>query len=170
MSPTSVKTKFQSRKTFSQTLWFKPPNLRHFVIMGTRSKIQMSPEGKPRHFIKEWRKHRRMTQEQLASAVGSAVSSVSQLESGKQGYSQATLEALAVVLQCSPADLLSVNPIEGLPDEQPREEARSLLSLLDNLRNLANAHPERVALALEALEQLTDRPGSDQTSGTKDNQ
>ena len=128
----------------------------------------MSPEGKPRHYIKEWRKHRRMTQEQLASAIGSAVSSVSQLESGKQGYSQATLEALSEVLQCSPADLLSVNPTEGRPEEPSREAVTSLLSLLDNVRSLADAHPERLALALQALERLTDQPGSAQTSGTKD--
>ncbi|WP_331373801.1 helix-turn-helix domain-containing protein [Sinorhizobium chiapasense] len=130
----------------------------------------MSPEGKPRHFIKEWRKYRRLTQEQIASSLGYAVSSLSQLENGKQGYSQAILEALAELLQCTPADLLSVNPIEERREDQSREAVVSLLSLLDNVRNLAGAHPERLALALEALERLTDQPGSSQTSGTTDNQ
>lgn len=129
----------------------------------------MSPEGKPRHFIKEWRKYRGMTQEQLASALGYAVSSISQLENGKQGYSQAILEALGVILQCTPAELLSVNPIERNRDEQDRGSVVSLLSLLDNVRNLANAHPERLALAIEALERLTDPGGNSQSSGKTDN-
>ncbi|MCA1490119.1 helix-turn-helix transcriptional regulator [Ensifer sp. NBAIM29] len=130
----------------------------------------MSPEGKPRHFIKEWRKYRRLTQEQIASALGYAVSSLSQLENGKQGYSQAILEALGEVLQCTPAELLSVNPLDQPQEDQSREAVGSVLALLDNVRNLANAHPERLALALEALERLTGPSGNGQSSGTKDSQ
>ncbi|MGK9200462.1 helix-turn-helix domain-containing protein [Sinorhizobium meliloti] len=132
----------------------------------------MSPEGKPRHFIKEWRKYRRMTQEEVASAIGGSVSSISQLENGKQGYSQTILEALAEIFQCTPVELLSVNPIEqhqGSSRRPSQNAAVSLISLLDNLRSLADAHPERLALALEALERLTDQPDSAQNSGTKDN-
>lgn len=65
---------------------------------------------RPRHFIKEWRKQRGMTQQQLADLVGVVVSSISQLETGKQGYSQSMLENLAKALGCEPWDLLHVDP------------------------------------------------------------
>lgn len=78
--------------------------------MGTRVKTALKADSKPRHFIREWRKARGLTQEQLASRLNVAVSSISQLETGKQGYSQPTLEALADALGCQPADLLMRNP------------------------------------------------------------
>lgn len=65
-----------------------------------------------RHFIREWREHRGFTQERLADRVGLSVSSISQLESGDQGYRQATLEALADALNCEPGDLLMRNPLD----------------------------------------------------------
>lgn len=52
-----------------------------------------------------------MTQEALASRLEVAVSTISQLETGKQGYSQPMLEALADALECQPADLLMRNPL-----------------------------------------------------------
>lgn len=64
-----------------------------------------------RHFIREWREHRGFTQERLADRVDLSVSSISQLESGDQGYRQATLEALADALSCEPGDLLMRNPL-----------------------------------------------------------
>lgn len=51
-----------------------------------------------------------MTQEALASRLEVAVSTISQLETGKQGYSQPMLEALADALGCQPADLLMRDP------------------------------------------------------------
>lgn len=78
--------------------------------MGTRRKSTPSRDGKPRHFIREWRKFRGLNQEQLAARLDVAVSTVSQLETGKQGYSQPMLEAIAEALSCAPSDLLSVNP------------------------------------------------------------
>ena len=79
--------------------------------MGTRTKT--APTGKAAHFIREWRKARGMTQEQLAEAIGAAVSSISQLETGKQGYSQSTLEAIARALTTSTAELLTERPSAG---------------------------------------------------------
>ena len=78
--------------------------------MGTRVKSRLKSPQKRRHFIKEWRKHRGLTQEQLAERIGVAVSTISQIETMKQGYSQPTLEALADALQCEPADLLMRDP------------------------------------------------------------
>lgn len=76
--------------------------------MGTRR--QTRPQTRRRHFIKEWRLHRGLTQEQLAGRIESSISTISQLESGKQGYSQALLEELAEALMCEPWDLLNVDP------------------------------------------------------------
>jgi transcriptional regulator with XRE-family HTH domain len=63
-----------------------------------------------RTFVKEWRKYRGLTQEALADRVGMAVSNIAQLEQGRQGYSQTGLEAIADALQCSPGQLLTVDP------------------------------------------------------------
>lgn len=72
-----------------------------------------APIQRRRIFLKEWRKYRGLTQEALAERVGSSVSNVSQLEQGRQGYSQEGLEALAEALQCDPGQLLNVDPTQG---------------------------------------------------------
>lgn len=61
-------------------------------------------------YLRQWRKFRRMTQEQLAEAVGLTASSISQLENGKQGFTSESLAEFALALQCSPADLLAFDP------------------------------------------------------------
>lgn len=78
--------------------------------MGTRVKTRLKEDGKPRHFIRQWRKKRGLTLEQLAGRLDVATSSISQLETGKQGYSQPMLEAIADALQTEPASLLMRDP------------------------------------------------------------
>lgn len=69
---------------------------------------------KPRHFIREWRKYRGLTQERLAERVEMTSGMISQLENGIVNYTQPTLEALAAALSCDPGDLLSRDPaMEG---------------------------------------------------------
>lgn len=75
------------------------------------------PKGLP--LLRKWRKHRNLTQDRLADRMGElldgfSTSSISQLETMKQGYSQETLEALAVCLDCQPGELLMRDPT--LPD------------------------------------------------------
>ncbi|MCA6108158.1 helix-turn-helix transcriptional regulator [Bradyrhizobium sp. CNPSo 4026] len=53
-----------------------------------------------------------MTQEQLAERAGMTVGNISQLEQGKQGYSDKGLHAIAEALQCTPGQLLMVDPTE----------------------------------------------------------
>ena len=65
-----------------------------------------------RHFIKEWRKHRGLTQEQLAERIGWSPGAVSQLETGRASYTQPILEAIAEELRCSPGDLLMRDPTD----------------------------------------------------------
>lgn len=67
---------------------------------------------RPRFFFREWRKHRGLTQEMLGDRIGTSASSISQLESGKQGFTDSTLIAIADALRCGPGDLLMRNPLD----------------------------------------------------------
>ena len=64
------------------------------------------------HFIKEWRKHRGLTQDQLAERIGINRAYLSKIESGKRRYDQPFLEAAADVLRCDPADLIVRDPAD----------------------------------------------------------
>lgn len=81
--------------------------------MATKVRPIPKPE-KARHFIKEWRKYRGLTQEQLAGRIEQTSGAISQLENGIINYTQPTLEAIAYALRCEPGDLLSRDPnLEG---------------------------------------------------------
>jgi len=67
------------------------------------------PENR-RHFVKQWRKFKRLTQEQLAERIGVTPGAISQLELGRVSYTQHMLEALADEFGCKPGDLLNVDP------------------------------------------------------------
>lgn len=93
---------------------------------------------KPRYYFKEWRKKAGLTQEQLAERVGVTASSISQLENGKQGFTDTTLEALAWALNCDPADLLGRNPLkDGI--------------VVDIMELLRDRDPDLVRRVIEAL-------------------
>lgn len=87
-----------------------------------------------------------MTQEALASRLDVAVSTISQLETGKQGYSQPMLEALADALECQPADLLMRDPtkrdsawsIEDQLKTASPEKREEILSVIDVLLRKAS--------------------------------
>ncbi|SFP12347.1 Transcriptional regulator, contains XRE-family HTH domain [Cohaesibacter marisflavi] len=63
-----------------------------------------------RWYLREWRKHRGMTQEQLAEAIDSTKQTVSRMESGLTPYNQPFLEACAEALSCEPYQLLAYSP------------------------------------------------------------
>lgn len=63
-----------------------------------------------RTFIKQWREHRGLTQEQLAERLEMTGSFLSMLERGQRGYTQETLEAVAYALQTDTASLLMRDP------------------------------------------------------------
>lgn len=69
-------------------------------------------ERPPWRLLRKWRKFRGFTQEQLAGRLDMATASISQLETGKTGYTQDTLERLADRLNCQPADLLMRDPTD----------------------------------------------------------
>ena len=67
-----------------------------------------------RTFIRQWRRHRRLTLEQLAARLGDMVpSNLSMLERGQRGYVQITLERIAAELGTTAATLLSRGPEDG---------------------------------------------------------
>jgi transcriptional regulator with XRE-family HTH domain len=75
-----------------------------------------TPEYGP-HFIREWRKHRGLSQDRLVERVREDLmtfskASLSRIENRAQPYSQPILEALARALRCTPADLLMRNPMD----------------------------------------------------------
>jgi DNA-binding Xre family transcriptional regulator len=71
-----------------------------------------TPVAEPlqRTFIREWRKHREMSQTELGEAVGLSTATISQIENAKTGYSQANLQAIADALEVHPIDLLVCDP------------------------------------------------------------
>lgn len=92
-------------------------------------------------FMKEWRKFKKLTQEQAAERVDLDRTTYLRIEAGKLPYNQDFLEKLAFGFGCEVADLLSVNPL--LPDppklvydklrRAPPELQRQALDLLDVL-------------------------------------
>lgn len=67
------------------------------------------PKYKPT-YIRAWRKHRRLTLEDLADRIGMGASHLSMLERGDRGYTQETLEKVAKNLGTTTASLLSQDP------------------------------------------------------------
>lgn len=75
----------------------------------------MPPVPKPKrertkHFFREWREYRGLTQEQVIGRLGWSQSKISRLESGATPYNQDDLEAAADAYGCSTTDLISVDP------------------------------------------------------------
>lgn len=80
--------------------------------LGMRRDPTLIPKIAPlRHYVREWRKFRGLTQERLAERTPFTTGAISQLETGRTKYTQDMLEALAEALQCSPADLLMRDPL-----------------------------------------------------------
>jgi transcriptional regulator with XRE-family HTH domain len=74
-----------------------------------------NPENRRRHFVREWRKFRGLTQEKLAEKLDTTKANISRIENLHQGYTQDFLEACAAVLKIEPAALLTENPIVDVP-------------------------------------------------------
>jgi len=70
----------------------------------------MSGTGQKRTFIREWRKHRRLSLEVLSERIGITHGTLSRIERGLLPYGQQQLEDLARELGTDPASLLVRNP------------------------------------------------------------
>lgn len=91
---------------------------------------------KPPHFLREWRTFRHMTQQELAEAIGTSKTVISEMERGNLQLSPKWLRKMAPVLNTSPGYILDHDP-EDLPtdvldiwasiDERDRDQARRVL-------------------------------------------
>lgn len=97
--------------------------------------------ARPRFFFREWRKHRGFSQEELGEIIGLTTSSISQLETAKQGFTDTTLMALAEALSCSAGDLLMRNPLDT---DAP-------WSIWDHVKRLPEAKRREVVAVVETL-------------------
>ncbi len=96
-----------------------------------------------RTFIMEWRAHRGLNQDVLASrveeilGVSFTTSTLSRIENGKGPYSQPQLEALAEALGCSTGDLLERHPQTPPPismQDLPEGDAERVYQFIRALR------------------------------------
>lgn len=75
--------------------------------MAKAKRVEALPPFKRRPaFIRQWRKFRKVTQADLAAALGMSEGNLSHIENGKQPYIQDHMEAIARILRCEVADLL----------------------------------------------------------------
>lgn len=79
------------------------------MFMAKTARPAPKPERR-RHFVKQWRKFKGLTQEQLAERIGVTPGAISQLEVGRTSYTQQMLEAMAEEFGIKPGDLLNVDP------------------------------------------------------------
>lgn len=68
------------------------------------------------HFLKEWRKYRKMTQGALAELIDTSVSVISDLERDVLQLSPKWLRKLAPALGTQPGHILDVNPLDADAD------------------------------------------------------
>jgi transcriptional regulator with XRE-family HTH domain len=73
----------------------------------------MRKRGLRRTYIREWRKHRGLTLEQLGERLDLTASHLSMLERRERPYTQEILEAIAEALMTDPASLLMRDPTKG---------------------------------------------------------
>lgn len=64
-------------------------------------------------FIREWRKHCNLTQDELAERVGVSRSLLSKNETGARVIHIKTLEKMAQVFGCMPYEILARDPIQS---------------------------------------------------------
>lgn len=94
----------------------------------------MAPVPKPqarrtKHYFREWREKAGLTQDQAMGRLGWSQSKISRIENGKNPYNEDDLAAAARAYDCSPTDLIEVNPLK---DGQ----------VVDLMRLLRNADPK----------------------------
>ncbi|MEZ2132721.1 MULTISPECIES: helix-turn-helix domain-containing protein [unclassified Sinorhizobium] len=98
-----------------------------------------------KHYIKQWRAYRGLSLRKLADRMEiepgvplTSHANIGRIENFEQPYTQEILEGLAEALECSPSDLLTVDPTkEGevvdlvrLIDEKNRDQAIRILKAL----------------------------------------
>lgn len=92
-----------------------------------------------RHYIREWRDEKGLTQDQLAERIGLSRTQISRIENHKQGYSQEMLEAIAEALGTTAASLIM------------RAPGSDIWSLQDALTGMGESQRRQAIAVIEAL-------------------
>lgn len=114
-------------------------------IMARRPTPRKRPAPTPRYrwYLREWRKHRNLSQERLAGMVGYTQGMISQLEKNTVDYTATHLIRLSAALECSIRDLLFRPPtveedatavLESFAE--PAEQRRAI-EMLKTLRRMS---------------------------------
>lgn len=97
--------------------------------------------ARTRHYFREWREYRGLTQDRAIERLGWSQSKISRIEGGKTPYNEDDLAAAADAYRCTPAELIEVNPlVEG--------------EVVDLMQVLRAADPKARAAALAMLREL----------------
>jgi transcriptional regulator with XRE-family HTH domain len=94
-------------------------------------------------YLRQWREHRGLTQDQLAERSGVTQGLISLLERNVTDYSGETLAQLAFGLQCEVADLLMRNPTDPdapwtVYDTLSPVEKRQAVEIMKGLKRASN--------------------------------
>lgn len=82
---------------------------------GMAKKPQEKPRTGRKNYIRQWRDRLGMTQEELGEKIDRSQEQVARIERGDNSYTAATIEAIALALECRAADLISRPP--GIEDQ-----------------------------------------------------
>ena len=102
--------------------------------------------ARTKHYFAEWREFKQLTQERAIERLGWSQSKLSRIESGRTPYNEDDLAAAAAAYDCSPMDLISVNPLkEGeviditrLLKRAPPSTREQILAVVRTLLNTAS--------------------------------
>ena len=76
------------------------------------SPVPKQPHERQRHFLKEWREYRNLTQQTAAARLDIDQSTLSRIERRQIPYDQDFLEQAAAAYNCNVADLIMRNPLD----------------------------------------------------------
>lgn len=133
--------------TYTQRNPMSSPELRP-IVFSSYTECRMFPldMGEQRIYLKEWRKHRGLTQREVVDRLAGmddpmlpvTEASLSRLENGKQPYSQRVLEALAFIYSTEPDHLIGRHPekegdvidLWSVMNDNQRRQAKAVLEAL----------------------------------------
>lgn len=128
---------FVQSENFGLPIWSRDePTLKMPRMKKRRAALPLG-----RTYLREWRKERHLTIEQLAERAGLSIATVSDIENQKVAYTQKSLEPLAKALEVPPGFLLSRHPSAALDTwaiaeqigqmtQERREQLSDLLKIL----------------------------------------
>ena len=133
--------------------------------------VTKKKRNRSKHFFKEWREFRGMTQDTAIEHLDWSQSKMSRLEAGTTPYSQDDLEAAAEVYQCTVADILTRNPLTAISDDASTPAwtmqdvrphintvTRAMVQILYEREAIDVSADDFVAALNELLEESLERP------------